>query len=103
MAETKVTADGATVKTQGRTFSFSAQGALESVQPHERTRTFSAADVDRLKNVGEPGHENGHPLFEGIQIAMKNAALHAAGQDMTSKPESAAAPKAALKPEGWKH
>ena len=105
MAKTTVTADGATVTTPAaRTFRFGEQGGIQSVDTAPRTRHLSAEDITRLKGVSEPGHPNGHPLFEGLEIAVKNAGLHAAGQDMTAKPEAkTTAPAAARKPEGWKH
>ncbi len=104
MAEIKVTPEGATVKTRARTFAFSAEGKIDSVQTVDRTRQFSHDDIQRLKNVGEPGHPEGHPMFEALDIAVKNAKLHDAAQSLTEKPETtAAAPKPAHKPDGWKH
>lgn len=105
MAEIKVTADGATVTTQNaRNFVFGAQGGIEKVTTGSRTRHLSAEDLSRLKNVGEPGHPDGHPLFEGLEIAVKNAGIHAAGESMTVKHEANPAPqKQAPKPDGWKH
>ncbi len=98
MAEIKVTADGATVTThKARTFTFGAQGGVEAVTTGDRTRQFSHEDIQRLKNVGEP-------LFEALDIAVKNAKLHEAAQGMTAKPENtSAAPKPTIKPDGWKH
>ena len=105
MAEIKVTPDGATVTThKARTFTFGAQGGVESVTTGDRIRQFSHEDIQRLKDVGEPGHPEGHPMFEALDIAVKNAKLHAAAQSMTDKPENAsAAPKPTIKPDGWKH